>query len=183
MGLLKKMLRTVLALSALPETTKLPDLEWAFTKAEQHPETLLIQTIHSALSTLDVAIYSLTYPEIVYAIKMAKGRGVKVRIISDKHQSLGKSQAKALKILASCGVPIKINKHSGLMHLKVAIVDQKVVTTGSFNYSKAASTANDEVLMVIRKPEVAQSIAAQFELMWNDEKAYEALETQIAPTN
>ena len=156
------------------------DLQWAFTRAGQHPEALLVNTINSAASTLDVAIYSLTYPDIVDALKKAKQRGVKVRLITDKQQSGGKSQTEALKILGSAGIPLKINSHSGLMHLKVTIADNKVVTTGSFNYSKAASTTNDEVLMVIRNADVARSFTAEFESMWNDMKGFKTIEPKIA---
>lgn len=156
------------------------NLEWAFTKANQHPEKVLIDVIDSAKESLDIAIYSLTHPDIVAAIKEAKKRGVAVRIISDKIQSEGKAQVEALKLLGSAGIPMKINKHSGLMHLKVTIADKKVVTTGSYNYSKAASTTNDEVLMVIRDPEVAKSFADQFETMWTDTKGFETIEKYIA---
>ncbi|TVX97727.1 phospholipase D family protein [Cohnella terricola] len=156
------------------------DLKWAFTRSGQHPEKLLIDVIDSAQSTLDVAIYSLTYPDIVDSIKKAKKRGVKVRLITDKQQSGGKSQTEALKILGSAGVPMKINKHSGLMHLKMVVADRKVATTGSFNYSKAASTTNDEVIMVIRDEDVAKSFATEFEAMWNDTKGFKTIDPKIA---
>lgn len=154
--------------------------EYYFTQADQHPEKALIDAINSSTQTLDIAIYSLTHPEIVAAIKEAKKRGVAVRIISDKIQSGGKTQEEALKLLGSAGIPMKINKHSGLMHLKVTIADKKIVTTGSYNYSKAASTTNDEVLMVIRNEDAAKSFTEQFERMWNDTKGFESVDKKIA---
>jgi phosphatidylserine/phosphatidylglycerophosphate/cardiolipin synthase-like enzyme len=154
--------------------------EYYFTQANQHPEKALINVINSAKQTLDIAIYSLTHPDIVSAIKEAKKRGVVVRIISDKIQSAGKTQDEALKLLGSAGIPMKINKHNGLMHLKVTIVDKKVVTTGSYNYSQAASTSNDEVLMVIHDEATAKAFTDQFERMWNDTKGFETLQKKIA---
>jgi phosphatidylserine/phosphatidylglycerophosphate/cardiolipin synthase-like enzyme len=173
---------TIYAYSKAVPTVQQGDaaIEWAFTQADQHPEKLLISVIDSAQETLDIAIYSLTYPDIVAAIKKAAARGVSVRIITDQSQSKGKSQNEALKILGSAGIPIKVNTHSGLMHIKMTIVDGKVATTGSFNYSKAASTTNDEVLMVLRGKEVAQSFAAQFRAMWNDQKEFIAVDRYIA---
>ncbi|MBM7109674.1 Phospholipase D precursor [Brevibacillus laterosporus] len=147
-------------------------MEWAFTKADQHPEKMLINVINSATSTLDIAIYSLTHPDIVKAIKDTKARGVSVRIITDEQQSSGKTQKEALKFLSGAGIPIKINKHSGLQHLKVTLTDGKIATTGSFNYSKAASTKNDEVLMVLYDPEVARAFEEQFNRMWQDTKGF-----------
>jgi phosphatidylserine/phosphatidylglycerophosphate/cardiolipin synthase-like enzyme len=163
-------------------STKLQDtqVDWAFTKAGQHPEKLLIGVIKSTKTSLDIAAYSLTYPDIVQAIKDAKKRGVAVRIISDKIQSAGKAQSEALKILGSAGIPIKINTHSGLMHLKVTVADKKIATIGSFNYSQAASTTNDEVIMVVHDAKVAKSFGDEFEAMWNDNKGFHTITPKIA---
>lgn len=155
-------------------------IRWAFTQAEQHPEKLLIEVIQSAQKTLDIAIYSLTHPDVVAAIKEAKKRGVDVRVITDKIQSGGKSQKEALKILGSAGIPIKINSHSGLMHLKVTIADGKVATTGSFNYSKSASTTNDEVIMVLPNEDIAEAFSKEFDAMWSDTKGFEEIKPRIA---
>lgn len=148
------------------------NMEWAFTKAGQHPEKLLIKAIGEAKSTLDVAIYSLTHPDIVQAILDAEQRGVAVRIISDEQQSGGEAQKKAIQRLHDAGIPIKIDNHSGLMHLKMTIVDGSIATIGSFNYSKAASTTNDEVIMIIHDAKVAESFTAEFKDMWSNTKQY-----------
>ncbi len=155
-------------------------VEWAFTQADQHPEKKLIEVIDGASETLDIAIYSLTYPDIVQAIKNAASRGVKVRIITDRIQSGGKTQKEALKLLGSAGIPLKINSHSGLMHLKMTVADGEVATTGSFNYSKSASTTNDEIFMAFRDAEIARSFSERFEAMWNDDKDFETLRASIA---
>jgi len=166
--------------AAVTSKTASNKIEWAFTKADQKPENLLISVINGAQTQLDVAIYSLTHPDIVAAIKEAKKRGVNVRLITDKQQAGGQSQTEALKILGSAGVPTKINSHSGLMHLKMVVADKKIATTGSFNFSKAASTTNDEILMVLRDETVAKSFAAEFERMWNDTKGFQTVEYRIA---
>jgi phosphatidylserine/phosphatidylglycerophosphate/cardiolipin synthase-like enzyme len=153
---------------------------WAFTQADQHPERELIRVIDEAKDTLDIAIYSLTYPDIVQAIRDAAKRGVRVRLIADRIQSNGKTQKEALKLLGSAGIPLKINKHSGLMHLKVTVADGKVATTGSFNYSKSASTTNDEVFLVLRDESVAASFGKEFESMWDDESRFEPVRASIA---
>jgi len=67
---------------------------------------------------LDIAIYSLTYPDIVAAIKKAKQRGIAVGLITDKIQASGKSQTEALKILGSAGISLKINSHRAAGYVK-----------------------------------------------------------------
>jgi len=156
------------------------NMEIYFTRAGDKPEQALIEVIAGSQETLDIAIYSLTHPDIVAAIRDAANRGVRVRIIEDKQQAGGKSQKEALKLLGSAGAALKINKHSGLMHLKTTIADGEVVTGGSFNYSKAASTGNDEVLTIYRSPQVARDFTNQFEAMWTDDTRFEPIDRYIA---
>lgn len=55
-------------------------VEFAITKAKQQPEQKLIDVINSSQRTLNIAIYSLTYPDVIKTIKDAKSRGIVVRI-------------------------------------------------------------------------------------------------------
>lgn len=155
-------------------------IQYFFTRAGDKPEQALISVINGAEETLDIAIYSLTHPDIVAAIRDAAKRGVAVRLIEDRIQAGGKSQTEALKLLGSAGVALKQNKHSGLMHLKVTIADGKVVTGGSFNYSKSASTNNDEVLTVYNQKQIAEDFTKRFEEMWKDDSRFETIEKYIA---
>lgn len=137
-----------------------------FPRQGQQPELALQALYLSANQTLDIAIYSLTHPVIVKAIGDAQKRGVKVRIITDKVQSAGNTQKHAMNDLITLGIPIKIETHSGLMHEKMSIIDGKIATTGSYNYSKGASEDNDEMFVVINEPWFAQVCKQEFERMW-----------------
>ncbi|SDN33536.1 PLD-like domain-containing protein [Paenibacillus sp. yr247] len=165
--------------SKTDQSTPSNDTTFFFTQAGQHPEKSLIDGINSSKESLDIAIYSITHPDIVNAIKAAKKRGVNVRMITDKTELKSKTQEEALKLLDSAGIPIKINKHSGLMHLMMTVTDKKVVSTGSYNFSKAASTTNDEVLVVISNETAAKAFSEQFERMWNDTKGFEKINKSI----
>ncbi len=77
-----------------------------------------------------------------------------------------------LKSLVKAGIPVKIDTHSGLMHLKVTIADGKIATTGSYNYTKSAEETNDEVFVVLRDEKAAQDFGTEFEKMWNDPKSF-----------
>jgi len=137
-----------------------------FSRQNQHPEQALAELYGKSTTYLDIAIYSLTHPVIVKAIGDAYKRGVKVRIVSDKVQSAGATQKHAMDDLITIGIPIKINTHSGLMHIKCSIIDGKIATTGSYNYSMGASNENDEMLVVINEPWFAQYCQGEFDRMW-----------------
>lgn len=137
-----------------------------FPRRGDKPELVLQSLYLSAQSNLDISIYSLTHPTIVKAIGDAYKRGVKVRIITDKVQSAGATQKHAMNDLITIGIPIKIETHSGLMHLKCSIIDGKVATTGSYNYSKGASEDNDEMLVVVNEEWFAQICQSEFNRLW-----------------
>ena len=150
-----------------PTQATVDSVEWYWPQRNQDCPAVLVNLYNSSTQTLDIAIYSLTYPSVVQAIKDAKARGVKVRVLSDKTQSAGATQKQAINNLLGVGIPVKINKHSGLMHLKVSIIDDKILTTGSFNYSKNAQENNDEVLVVIKSSEMVLDFNNEFERLWN----------------
>lgn len=147
-------------------------LQYYFSQPNHDTDQDLIKVINSAKSNLDIAIYSLTKSDIVDAIIAAKNRGVNVRIITDKQESKSKSEKAELTVLSDDNIPIKINEHSGLMHLKVTIADKAIVTTGSYNYTNGATYENDEVLVVIDNQNIAQDWDKKFESMWDDNKKF-----------
>lgn len=138
-----------------------------FPRRGDKPELALQALYLSAQNNLDIAIYSLTHPLIVKAICDTYKRGVKVRVITDKIQSAGNTQKHAMNDLLTIGIPIKIETHSGLMHLKMSVLDSKIATTGSYNYSKGASEDNDEILLVIHEEWFAKLCQDEFNRLWN----------------
>lgn len=144
-----------------------------FPREGQKPQPALIKVISSSEKTLDMAIYSFTDTKIADALAAAEERGVTVRVITDGQESKSKYQKKVLDKLKKAGIPIKVDTHSGLMHLKITIADKKTATTGSFNYTKSAEEKNDEVFVVIKNSDVAKSFSEEFENMWGDSGNFE----------
>lgn len=165
---------TYQAAVALPEASgsNTAKVAYYFPRAGQKAEPQLLSVINSSQKTLDIAIYSLTNSKIGSAITQAHKRGVVVRLITDREQASGQYQKSLLKGLVKAGIPVKIDTHSGLMHLKVTIADGKIATTGSYNYTKSAEVTNDEVFVVLRDEKTAHDFDAEFGKMWNDTKNF-----------
>ncbi|MGA9048393.1 MAG: phospholipase D-like domain-containing protein [Dehalococcoidia bacterium] len=138
-----------------------------FPRAGQDPAPILVNLYNGASTSLDVAIYSLTHPDIVKAIGDAKQRGVRVRVITDKEQAAGNTQKHAMNDLLNLGIPVKVNIHSGLMHLKMSMIDGKTATIGSYNYTLSASQQNDEVMAVVTQPAFVNSCQDEFNRLWD----------------
>jgi phosphatidylserine/phosphatidylglycerophosphate/cardiolipin synthase-like enzyme len=154
------------------QSTNGSNIQYYFTRANGHPDQQLIKIINSATKTLDIAIYSITKDDIVNAIIQDKQKGITVRLMTDRIESKSKSESKELALLSNADIPIKINSHSGLLHMKASIIDDKIVTTGSYNYTNNASTQNDEVLVILNDSSVTQGFESEFNAMWNDTNNY-----------
>ena len=53
------------------------------------------------------------------------------------------------------------------LHHKFAVIDNKTVITGSFNWSPSAAHTNDETLLVIHSPELAKHFTREMDRLWD----------------
>ena len=141
---------------------------------EDLPGNRLVALYEKASRYIYVAVYGITYPPIVKALVAAKKRGVDVRVITDREKLNDPKQRMALETLRLAGIPILINRHDGLMHLKQVVVDDEVNTSGSMNQTASGNRYNDERLDVFNDPVSTARAREKFLQMWNDAERYEA---------
>ena len=55
---------------------------------------------------------------------------------------------------------------SDKLHHKFAVIDNKTVVTGSFNWSPSAAHTNDETLLVIHSPLLAKHFTREMDRLW-----------------
>ena len=124
----------------------------------------LINKINLANKSVYIAIYSFTNDDIASAVIKAKQRGVDVKVIFDYDQS--KNDASDDESLAQVGISVALKNSAGYMHNKYSIIDGNLVATGSFNYSENANTRNEENLVFIESPDLAQKFTQDFDGIW-----------------
>jgi len=136
------------------------------------PAGVIIGEIGDASSTIDLAIYTFTHEGIRDALyDAASVRGVEVRICADEVQTATiDSQRRNLKTLRDdAGAQVRVATGNGgtHMHHKFLVVDEHSVLTGSFNYTWSANTSNDENLLALTSPPLAEDFSAAFEELWS----------------
>jgi phosphatidylserine/phosphatidylglycerophosphate/cardiolipin synthase-like enzyme len=128
----------------------------------------IIAAINRSRHTVDIAVYSLTQPDITAAIEAAHRRGVRVRIVSDEGQS--RDRHSEVAYLRSRGIPVRLSNgfrgERSIMHNKFAIFDGNLVETGSFNWTTSASSYNFENAILIAVPEVSAKYEGEFTHIW-----------------
>ncbi|WP_104748896.1 phospholipase D-like domain-containing protein [Helicobacter cetorum] len=134
----------------------------------------LISSISNAKESVKIAIYSFTHRDIARTIKSVASKGIKVQIIYDYESNHNNKQstsgylAKYPNIRACLlrGLRAKSkNSYYGIMHQKVAIIDNKVVFLGSANWSRNAFENNYEVLLKTDDFDVALKARSYFKKM------------------
>jgi phosphatidylserine/phosphatidylglycerophosphate/cardiolipin synthase-like enzyme len=148
--------------------------------------TALIGLIEGETEAIKAAIYLLTHREIAQALIDARERGVNVELVVDPN-SVDSRFSKG-SLLARHGIPIYVYKpytstakssgeQSSLMHnkffvFKNTVGNRKVLVTGSFNATRSASTLNQENMLFIDDPALADAYLTQFEKLKQRSRRY-----------
>jgi phosphatidylserine/phosphatidylglycerophosphate/cardiolipin synthase-like enzyme len=134
----------------------------------RHAADTVIGFIDRTVTSLDIAVYSITHDRIADAIIRAHQRGVAVRVLMDKTQAGGKYADD--ERMEAAGIPVYRDRVTGLMHAKYALSDvgseQRAVAAGSFNWTLNADTKNVEHLTVLRLKYIVDEFQAHFEEIW-----------------
>jgi phosphatidylserine/phosphatidylglycerophosphate/cardiolipin synthase-like enzyme len=108
-----------------------------------------------------VQAYSFTAEPITYALVEAKKRGVHVDILLDKSNEA--ERYSDLRIFLDQGLAPLIDAHHAIAHNKVMLIDQKVLVTGSYNFTNQAEEENAENLLIIKgHPELVAQYRQNF---------------------
>jgi phospholipase D len=123
----------------------------------------VIYWIGRANQSVHVLMYIFSLDSIADALISAHKRGIEVKVVLDKSQSY--SQFGALK---AAGIEVRNDTNwEGIMHDKVAIIDNAVVLTGSFNWTDTAENNNNENLIVISSADIASRYDSEFQRIWS----------------
>lgn len=128
-------------------------------------DDVLIEKIDNAQDSVHIAIYSFTLENVRDALIRAKARGVDIRVVFDKQQA--GSQYSMYDNLKALKFDVKLDGNSDYMHNKFAVIDDKIVVTGSYNWSKHATDGNDENFVVITSDFIAALYEQEFQELWD----------------
>lgn len=134
---------------------------------------LVTRVVASAQKDIYVAAYSFTSMPIAKALLHAKEAGVSIHVVVDNSQANPGSHSVA-GLLASKGIPVRVDFVHAIQHDKYMIVDGKTVETGSFNYTASAESRNSEnVLVLWNNPKLAEVYKADWQKLWDLAEPYE----------
>lgn len=110
-----------------------------------------------ATSRVDAAIFYLSSPRLIHALcRLAEQPGITTRVVVDSAMDAAANRP-LLEQLANAGVQVAVaNMPAGAkMHLRCAVIDDRLLLTGAANWSDAADQSNYEDLLCLESPELA----------------------------
>ncbi len=134
----------------------------------------IFKRIDLAKSTIHISIYNFTHKKIAKKLKNAAKRGVKIEIIFDE-KSVRKKQGKSMlyylakykniTVYKLKGKLANSKKYHGIMHMKMAVIDNKTVIFGSANWTYSAFSNNYELLYVNQNYAIAKKFEKYFGIL------------------
>lgn len=126
----------------------------------------VIELIRIANKSVKVASFSFTHEEVADSLIFADIRGINVSVIVEKRQkNILNSQFKRLK---DFGLKIREDGTKYNMHHKFIIIDDKIVVTGSVNYTLSGNNRNDENMLIIFDEEIALKYKREFDWLFEN---------------
>jgi phosphatidylserine/phosphatidylglycerophosphate/cardiolipin synthase-like enzyme len=132
----------------------------------------LIQHINNAQTSIYIAAFEFNLTPVADALIAAHNRGVEVRWVTDDEYGLEADEEDdhgQFVMLEAAGIEVKDDGRAALMHNKFLIFDKQTVWTGSTNLTSNGNFRNNNNVLVIKSPEVAQIYEREFEEMWAGE--------------
>lgn len=117
-----------------------------------------------ARESVDVCVYTISDNQLSDELIAVHRRGIAVRIISDSEKRF--DAGSDILHLVEQGVPLRIDNSPFHMHHKFALFDGRLLLNGSFNWTRSASTSNEENLLVTDDPHLVAEYRREFDKLW-----------------
>lgn len=122
--------------------------------------------LNQARHTIEICVFTVTDDRISRVIEEAVKRRVRVRLITDDMKS--GDMGSDISRLSGSGVDLRIDRSPHHMHHKFAIIDNRVLLTGSYNWTRSAASSNEENIVILHDPKLTADFQRQFKQLWDE---------------
>lgn len=134
-------------------------------------DEIIAADLLQAQASVDVAAFDLDALPIVEALITLESRDIPVRVVTDD----GGTDASTTNRLRRNGISVVGDGRAALMHDKFIVIDERIVWTGSLNYTSNGAYCNNNNAVRFDVPELAANYRAEMDEM--------VLQRQFGPTS
>jgi phosphatidylserine/phosphatidylglycerophosphate/cardiolipin synthase-like enzyme len=136
-----------------------------FTSEDPALENAIVPIVNSATKSIRFLTFSFTDYPLADTMSQRFKAGVDVQGVFETVGS--ETEAAELRTLMCRSVPVMQDGNPGFLHHKVIVVDERIVITGSMNFSTNAEENNDENVIIIDNADIARLYLQEFDRVWN----------------
>jgi phosphatidylserine/phosphatidylglycerophosphate/cardiolipin synthase-like enzyme len=122
---------------------------------------IILDEVASAREEIAFLGYSFTSDPLAQALVEKARQGVRVMGVFDSDMVVANTGSD-YEWLLNAGLPVCRDGEEGLMHHKVIVIDQQVVITGSYNFTSSAERFNDENVLILHDPYLAELYLGEY---------------------
>ena len=126
----------------------------------------LIPLIEDARTSIRFMAFSFTNDEMGHAVLERARAGVDVKGIFETRGS--ETEYSEMPTLYCARVPVRQDGNPGTLHHKVLVIDDRIVVTGSLNFSNNADEDNDENVVIVTNTDIASHYLLEFDRRWDE---------------
>lgn len=125
----------------------------------------ILDVLNTAQSSIYFMAFSFTRSDFSDALITKAQAGLTVKGVMERRQIEAGADA-AWQAFQAAGLPVLEDGNPYVLHSKVFIVDEQIVVTGSYNFSRNAEEYNDENVLIIHNPQIAQAYLREWQKVW-----------------
>ena len=125
-------------------------------------DEIIAEDLLRAQQQVDVAAFALDAEPIVNALIDLEQQGKVLRVVTDDENE----DLESIRRLRRHGTSVITDDRSGLMHNKFIVIDQRYIWTGSLNYTSNGAYCNNNNLVRLDSPELAENFNAELDEMY-----------------
>lgn len=125
----------------------------------------LYEVLTEATESIYFLAFSFTTDELGEAIRTQAENGLDVAGVMEEEQ-VKSNIGTEYDLFKQAGLNVFVDGNEGQMHHKTMIIDDRIVITGSYNFSRSAETRNDENLVIIYNQPIADFFTQEFQRIY-----------------
>ncbi len=114
--------------------------------------------------SVEVCVFTITDDRITSAMLAAHRRGVRIRVITDNEKRF--DPGSDIEHLIRSGLTVRQDQTEFHMHHKFAVFDQRLLLTGSYNWTRSAALHNEENFVLTSEARLVGAFGRLFEELW-----------------
>jgi phosphatidylserine/phosphatidylglycerophosphate/cardiolipin synthase-like enzyme len=127
----------------------------------------LVPVLESAQESIYFLAYSFTSNQLGDIVRQKAEAGLTISGVMDDEQ-VRSNEGTEFDPFRQADLDVRLDGNDdGLLHHKVFIVDEKIVVMGSYNFSQSAEERNDENLLIIYDPVIAEQFIFEFQRVYD----------------